>query len=188
LSNCERTLESKTLYEGRVVTLQHNRVQLPDGSETTREIVRHRGAVAIVALTEADKVWLVRQYRYGPDRHLLELPAGKLEPGEQPRATAERELLEEVGLRARQWERLTSFYTSPGFCDEHLTVYLAQELKEVPEEERPEVEGEFIETECWPLDRTVEAVLDEQIQDAKTAAGVLAVALHRGLALELGQS
>jgi len=172
----EKQLDSKTVYDGKVVRLQVDRVMLPDGKETTREVVRHRGAVAISAVGDNRQVWLVRQHRYAPGEDLLELPAGKLEAGEEPLRAARRELLEEVGVRAAHWEKLATFYTSPGFSDEELILYLAEGLEVVNETDKPQVEGEFVTRELWQLDDAVAAAYQGRIRDAKTIVGLLMAA------------
>jgi len=169
-----RIVSSRQIYSGRLLKLELLRVQGPDGRSREREIVKHPGAVAIVPLLEEDgqrKVILVRQYRAPVNKELLEIPAGTLEPGEEPLECAERELAEETGYRARKWEKLAEFYTTPGFCDERLTLYLAQELEPL-EGNRPE-EGEFLRVEKIPLDELKRMLADGELEDAKTLIGLL---------------
>ena len=139
----ERTIESKTMFQGRIITVLLDTAGLPDGGTAQREVVLHPGGVAILALDEADNVALVRQYRYPLHGLLLELPAGKLDPGEDHRPAALRELSEETGLEAGELTYLGHIYASPGFCDEALHMYLARDLTRampppVPEWRLPE--------------------------------------------------
>src|SRR4051794_24836269 len=160
------------VYEGKIFTVEECEFRFPDGEEATREIIRHPGAVGIVAIDD-EHVWLVRQPREAIGRpDFLEIPAGKLdEEGESPLETGKRELAEEIGKRAAHWESLGSFYTSPGFTDEQVHLFLATGISDV--DERPQVEhDERIDVEVRPL-----ADLDEilaESQDSKTL-----IALYR---------
>jgi 8-oxo-dGTP pyrophosphatase MutT (NUDIX family) len=161
---------SETVWSGHIGTVRVERYRHADGEEVTRENVAHPGAVAIVAHDGAH-VWLVRQPReICGEAALLEVPAGKLDvAGEDPRAAAERELAEEIGKAAGGWEHLKAIYTSPGFTDERIDVYLATGLRDVP---RPEVEeDERIEIVPWPLERLDEAIA--ACADAKSLVGLL---------------
>jgi 8-oxo-dGTP pyrophosphatase MutT (NUDIX family) len=171
-SRFERT-SVETIYEGGFFTVARGRFRHEDGEEVEREIVHHPGAVGIVVL-EGDELWLVRQPREAigsPD--LLELPAGKLdEEGESPLDTARRELAEEIGKQASSWEPLGSFYTSAGFSDEEVHLFLATGISDV--EERPEVDhNERIDVEVRPL-ADLDAVLAET-RDSKTLIGLYAL-------------
>ena len=163
----ERTIESKTMFQGRIITVLLDTAGLPDGGTAQREVVLHPGGVAILALDEADNVALVRQYRYPLHGLLLELPAGKLDPGEDHRPAALRELSEETGLEAGE---LT--YASPGFCDEALHMYLARDLTRARQHLD---EDEFLDVVTMPFDTLVEQVMSGEITDAKTVATVLKV-------------
>jgi 8-oxo-dGTP pyrophosphatase MutT (NUDIX family) len=121
-------LSSQLVYAGRVVSMRVDEIALPQGGAARREVIEHPGAVVVVALDDEDRVYLVRQYRHAVRRFLLELPAGTLEPGEEPLAAAQRELREEVGLEAREWKSLGSFFSSPGFANEHLHAFVARDL------------------------------------------------------------
>jgi ADP-ribose pyrophosphatase len=161
---------SETIYEGGFFTVVRGRFRHEDGEEVERELVTHPGAVGIVVL-DGDQLWLVRQPREAlgsPD--LLELPAGKLdEEGESPLDTAKRELAEEIGKQASDWEPLGSFYTSPGFADEEVHLFLATGISDV--DERPEVEhDERIDVEVRPL-ADLDAILAET-KDSKTLIGL----------------
>ncbi len=168
------TLERQEVFAGKVLHLYLDRVRLPNGREADWEVVEHRGAVGIVALEEDGEVHLVRQYRHAPGRDLLEIPAGKLDEGEEPAACARRELAEEVGLGGGAWDRLASFYTTPGFSDEVLHLYLARELR--PVQAAPD-EDEFLEVVRLPLGEALAMVSAGGIEDAKTIAGLSLAAL-----------
>jgi 8-oxo-dGTP pyrophosphatase MutT (NUDIX family) len=160
---------SETAWQGRIATVRVDRFRYDDGQEADREIVAHPGAVAVVA-HDGERLYLVRQPREAVEEQaLLELPAGKLdEEGEEPLDTAKRELAEEIGKGAREWEHLTSFYTSPGFADEECHVYLATDLFE---EHADADDAERIEVVEAPLDD-----LDDVIagcRDSKTLVGLL---------------
>ncbi len=169
----ERQLNSKLIYKGKILNLRRDRVCLPDGREAFREIVEHPGAVAVVALDEEKSVYLVRQYRYPVEKVLLEVPAGKLDPGEEPLDCARRELAEEVGLSASRWQLLTTFYTTPGFSNEQMFLYLATGLEMISAEADAD---EFLEVVKMPLAEAVSQALNGTIQDAKSIAGLLAAA------------
>jgi ADP-ribose pyrophosphatase len=159
----------ETKYEGKVFSVSEETFRHEDGEESTREIVRHQGAVGVVA-HDGERIYLVRQPREAvgaPD--LLELPAGKLDvEGEEPLATAKRELAEEIGKAAEHWEHLHSFYTSPGFTDEECHVYLATGLSDA---EGDTDEHERIDIEVRPLSE-LDALIDET-RDSKTLIGLL---------------
>lgn len=125
----EKTLSSSCLYRGRIINVRQDRVKTPGGEIAFREVVEHPGAVAILAITADNEVILVRQYRQPAGKVLLEIPAGKLEPGEEPLQCARRELLEETGLEAGRWKEIFTFYPSPGFCDEIIYLFAAESLK-----------------------------------------------------------
>lgn len=169
----EPTLSSKRVYTGRLLRLRVDEVRLPNGRITRREIVVHRGAVVIAALDDQGQIPLVRQYRKAVERTLLELPAGTLEVGENPEDCAFRELQEETGYRADTLKTLATFYTAPGYSDEHLYLYLATGLHR---EHVESAEDEFIEVVLLPLDDALDLVRRGEICDAKSIAGLLLVA------------
>jgi len=170
LSEFER-IGSDTKYEGKIVRLSVERFRHADGEEVSREKVWHPGAVGILALDDA-QVWLTRQPREAiGDSSSLEIPAGKLDvPGEEPLATAKRELAEEIGKKAATWEEMMSFYTSAGFSDERVWLFLATDLTDLTD--HPEVEeNERIEIVPWPLEHLDEAI--EQCEDSKSLIALL---------------
>lgn len=168
-------IERETIFEGKVVRLFLDRVRLPNGREAEREVVRHWGAVGMVALDDEGKVFLVRQYRHPVGEELMEIPAGKLDPGEEPLDCARRELMEEIGYSAGEWTKLTSFYTSPGFSDEMLHLFMARDLTEGVAD--PE-EDEFLEIMSLPLAEALAMVERGEIRDSKTIVGLALCSLH----------
>ncbi len=168
----EKTVESKTLFEGKIITVRLDQAELPNGQVAGREVVEHPGGVAILPLFDDGTVSVVRQFRY-PFQHVVtELPAGKLERGEDHRPAALRELEEEVGVSCGKLTYLGCLYLSPGFSTEVLHMYLAQELKQG--ECHPD-EDEFLEAERVPFAQLLEQVMSGEIVDAKTVALVLKV-------------
>ncbi|MDR0380989.1 MAG: NUDIX hydrolase [Oscillospiraceae bacterium] len=166
----ETPLGGETLYRGKIVNVRVDRVRLPDGKEATREVVEHPGGVAVVAVTRDRRVAAVRQYRYPMGETLLEIPAGKLEPGEDPADCGRRELLEETGYVPGRYEALGVLYPTPGYCREKLYLFLATDLTQAGA--RPD-EDEWLEVVHVPLDEMAARVLDGRVRDAKTVAGVL---------------
>lgn len=175
----EKTLHIENKFEGRVFQVEVQTVELPDGQPARREIVRHSGGACIVALDDRQFVYMVRQYRKPYDTELLEIPAGKLEPGEDPAVCAARELIEETGLRAGKLEFLSAIYPSPGYCSETLSIYLATEL--VQGEARLD-DGEYLSCQPVPLAEVLGMIDRGEIHDAKTLVGLLTVS--RRLAAE----
>ncbi len=168
----EEILSSEYLYRGRVVKLRLDQVRMPSRQLVTREVVEHRGAVAIIALDAQNRVVLVRQYRSGAGRELLEIPAGTLEDGEDPALCATRELKEETGYHALTWDALGYFYASPGFCTEKMFLFFARGLsqgKASPEDD------EWIQLEHVPFVEAVAMIARGEIVDAKTIIGLLQV-------------
>jgi ADP-ribose pyrophosphatase len=155
--------ESRTVYDGQLVD-----VTLERWGDSEREIVEHPGAVAVVAVDADDRVWLVRQLREPARKELVEIPAGTCEEGEEPLDTAQRELREECGLRGGTWSELASFWTTPGFCREHMHLFLAEGVE--PGEQDPD-EGEHVEILRWSVSELPGRL--EEIEDAKTLAGIL---------------
>ena len=168
----EKTLESKLVYQGVIVTVRMDRALLINGRNVPREVVEHPGGVAVLPLHSDGTVTVVRQYRYPFHRVLTELPAGKLEAGEDPRLCALRELEEEVGLVPGELTDLGCLYLSPGYSTEVLHLYLARELTRRPC--HPD-ENEFLEADRLPFAVLAQQVMSGALSDAKTVAGVLKV-------------
>ena len=164
-------INSERVYQGRIVSLRIDDVRLPNGKLTKREVVEHRGAVALVALLPGPKVILVRQWRHAVGEALLEIPAGTLEQGEEPLECARRELAEETGYDPGRIEPLVDFYSSPGFTTERLHVFLARDLR--PARASPD-EDEFIQLLLVDWNDALAMCHDGRIKDAKTIAGILA--------------
>ncbi len=166
----ERTVASETLFQGKIIELERLRVQLPDGREATREVVRHPGAVAILAEPTPDLIVLVKQYRKAPEESLVEIPAGKLEPGESPEVCAVRELREETGLAARSVKPVFDFFTSPGFADERIYLYYTNDVEQG---EQALDEDEFVEVSRASREEVKAMLQNGSIQDAKTLIALL---------------
>jgi ADP-ribose pyrophosphatase len=173
----EKTISGETIYEGRIITLRVEEVELPDGKIAKRELIKHPGAVAIIPITADGKLILVEQFRKALDRTLVEIPAGKMEFGEAPEVTAVRELEEETGYGAEKFTYLQSFATSPGFADEIIHLYLAEELIKI---ENPAAgdEDEFIDLVEVTIEEAEELITKGKIFDAKTAFAVLFAKNH----------
>jgi ADP-ribose pyrophosphatase len=171
-------VSSAELARGRLVTVRTDKVRTPDHELAERDVVIHPGAVAVLALDDAQQVLLIRQYRHPVGRLLWEIPAGLRDvAGEPPWATARRELLEEAGYRARDWRVLADYYSSPGFSTERLRVFLARDLEFVPEAERdfvPEAEEAQLLLAWQPLDEAVRKVFAGDLHNGVAALGVLA--------------
>jgi len=163
-------LNRETIFTGSKVALEVHRIRAADGREATREVVRHRGSVAILAEPAPGMLLLEKVWRYPVGDDLLELPAGTLEEGEEPAACAIRELAEETGYRAARVERLLTVYTSPGFLDEQITLYLATDV--TPGEPAREA-GEVIENVLLPVEEALAMIADGRIRDGKTVCGIL---------------
>ncbi len=159
----------KEVYRGRVVNLELETVTLPNGATVELEIIRHRGAVAVLPLKDDGTVLLIRQYRHAAGGYIYEVPAGKLDPGEEPRDCAARELEEEIGCRASYLTHLLTFYTTPGFTDEVIHLFLATGLTPGRQKLDPD---EVLEVVEMTLDTAIAGVGDGTIRDAKTIIGV----------------
>jgi ADP-ribose pyrophosphatase len=165
----ERTLRTSRPWSGRRIAVRVDEVERSDGHRTTREVVEHPGAVAMLAW-DGERLAFVRQWRHAAGGALLELPAGTLERGEEPEATARRELAEEAGLHADVWHQGPIFYTAPGFCTERMVIWLATELRETA---AGGDEDESLEASWLSLPEALAAIDDGRIVDAKTIVGVL---------------
>jgi ADP-ribose pyrophosphatase len=163
------------IYEGKVLNVAVEMVTLPNGAIKKREVVRHPGAAAMVPLLEDGKVVLVKQYRHAIGKFIWEIPAGTLEPGEEPVACAQRELGEEIGYEAGRLEKITEILPAPGYTDERIHIFLATELKAVPQNLE---DDEVLDVEPVALEKAVEMIRSEEIQDAKSIAGILLTSLR----------
>ncbi|HHY03701.1 MAG TPA: NUDIX hydrolase [Thermoanaerobacterales bacterium] len=171
----ETTLNSKKIFTGKILSLRVDEVKLPNGNISKREIVEHPGAVAIVAINENMEVLMVKQYRKPTESTLLEIPAGKLEKGETADICAQRELMEEVGFRALDMKFLAKFYTTPGFSNELLYLFLGQKLEK---KSKKADDDENIQVEKIPFLEAVKMAYDGKFLDAKTIIG-LTLAYHQ---------
>ena len=166
--------DGETIYDGKIILVEKWRVSLPDGREAAREVVIHKGAAAIVPVDAQGMVTLVRQHRVALDTFTWEIPAGKLDSvSEDPLDCAKRELEEETGLRAANWRRLSHVITTPGFCTEQISIYLATELSQ---HEAHADQDEFLRLQKMPLDEAVNRVMAGEFRDAKTCLGLLMAA------------
>lgn len=176
----EKTISSEPIFSGRVISLQVDDVELPNGRKSKREIVKHPGAVAILPVLDDNKIIMVEQFRKPLERVIVEIPAGKLEKGEEPEETAKRELEEETGYECETLEWLISFYTSPGFADEIVHVYVAKGLTK---KENAAVldEDEFVNLLEVSLDEAIQLVKEQKIYDAKTVYAVTYLQLQEAM-------
>lgn len=171
----EHCTKSSRIYEGKILNLRVDQVQFEDGTSTIREVIEHRGAAAIVPILEGDRVVLVRQFRYAANSELLEIPAGTLEPGEDPEICALRELEEETGYKSKEILKILECHIAPGYSTEKIHFYLARAL--VRTEMKTE-EDERIKIEVIPIKEALDTIRNGQIRDAKTVCG-----LYRALEL-----
>ncbi len=166
----EQKISSKKVFSGKILGLFFDQVKLPNGNKATREKVTHPGAVGIVPVNSSREVYLVRQFRYPPDTILIEIPAGKLDHKEDPLDCAKRELKEEIGAQGAQMTNLSNFFTTPGFCDELLRMYLATGFTI---RENNLDEDEFLQVVKFDLNKAVAMIKEGQIRDAKTIIGLM---------------
>ncbi len=164
------TLNSTTVFTGRVFTLRQDKVRLPDGNTTTLDILQHNGGIAIVPIDERGNVWFVRQYRQAAGQVLLEIPAGTLEPGETPEENVHRELQEEIGMDARQVTPIGACFLAPGYSSEYMRLFLARDLFPASLEGDAD---EFIEVVRIPFAQALQMIPQGAFQDAKTILGLL---------------
>ncbi len=165
-----RRLSSRAIYRGKVLSVDVDEVEEPGGVRATREVVRHAGSVAVVAVQDDGRIVLVRQYRYAVDEEVWELPAGRLDPGESPAQAAQRELQEEIGQRAGDLRQIAFFHTTPGFCDESMHVFRGTRLEASKAEGD---EDERIEVRAFTL-QELDAMIDHgEIREGKTLVAVL---------------
>lgn len=166
----EKTLSSECVYDGKIMTVCRDDVEISTGRKSFREVVHHSGGVVIAALKDNNNILAVKQFRYPLKQTLIELPAGKLEKGEDPDLAAARELEEETGYKAKNWASLGYIYTSPGYSNEKLYLYLAKDLEFVGE--HPD-EGEILKTYEFPLDEFINKIKNGEITDAKTVCAIM---------------
>lgn len=166
-----------TIYRGRVVNLGLEEARLPDGRRFPVEVIRHPGGAAVAAVDAQNRVCLIRQYRHAAGGWLWELPAGKIDPGEAPLGTARRELAEEAGVGAEDWHALGEVVMAPGYSDEVIYLFLAQELSPAAVDHQAD---ELIEIHWLPLDTAVQRALSGELQDAKSVIGLLRAAEYLG--------
>lgn len=168
----EKTISSERIYEGKIINLKVDEVNLPNGRTSKRELIEHPGAVAILAITAEKKIIMVEQYRKALERSIIEVPAGKLEKGETPETTAMRELEEETGYTADSLQLIQSFSTSPGFADEVVHLFFAEGLRK-SESGAVTDDDEFVELMEVTVEEAEQMMRDNRIYDAKTAFAVL---------------
>ncbi|WP_339227906.1 NUDIX hydrolase [Oceanobacillus sp. FSL K6-2867] len=168
----EKTIKSEKIFNGKIINLQVDDVTLPNGKTAKRELVRHPGAVAVIPITKDNKIIFVEQYRKPLEKSLIEIPAGKLDSNENPLAAAVRELEEETGYTTNDLSFVTSFYTSPGFADEIVHIYVTDQLVKMDNPPNGD-DDEFVEVLELTLDEAKEYVIEERIHDAKTNYAIL---------------
>ncbi|MBQ2614032.1 MAG: NUDIX hydrolase [Clostridia bacterium] len=173
----EKSVTSKEIFKGRIVTLKVDEVEMPDGSLAERELVFHPGGVGVVAIDEEDRVVLVKQFRKPIEDAIYEIPAGKLDAGEDHRLCGMRELEEETGLKAEEFVYLGFIYPSPGFTDEKTHMYLATGLTQGETHPDPD---EYLDIVRMPLNEVLSKIMKNEINDAKTVAGILKAVSLKG--------
>ena len=163
----EHRLSSRLVYDGKLLKVRSDTVRLPDGSTAEREWIEHPGAVAVLAVTDAAELVMERQFRYALGRDMIEVPAGKIDPGEDPLATAKRELQEETGYAADEWTHVATIHLAIGYSNEHIEIYLARGLRHVQAKVDDE---EFLEVLTLPLATALDWVREGKITDSKTVS------------------
>lgn len=166
----EKTISSESIYDGKIIKVRVEQVELDDGSTAMRELIAHPGGVGVIAVDENNEVFMVTQYRIAAKSMMMEIPAGKLEYGEDPLECGKRELIEETGYKAGEFTHLGEYYATPGYCEEKLNIYLARGLEFVGQHLD---EGEFLNVKKYSLDTLYKMVMDNEIHDAKTAIAIL---------------
>ncbi len=166
----EKVLDTEKIFQGKIITVRVDSVELPNGNKSKREIVEHHGGVGMIAVTPEREVFMVSQYRIAAKSMMLEIPAGKLELGEDPLEAGIRELEEETGYKANKIVPLGVYYATPGYCEEKLSLYLATDLEFVGQHLD---ENEFLNVSKFSLDELYNMVMDNKINDCKTAIAIL---------------
>ena len=174
----ERQAVSRRLYEGRILNLRVDDVRMPSGRTAVREVVEHKHAVGMLAVTDRDSVLLVRQYRYAVDEEMLEICAGMIEEGEDPREAAVREMQEELGVRPEKLTRIGGFYATPGFCTEFMTLFLAEGLSS---SSLPQDDDENVSTVEFSLTEVPRLLAEGRIRDSKTFAALSWLMAWKGI-------
>ncbi len=163
----EKTIRTEKIYDGKIINLKVDDVALPNGKTSKRELIEHPGAVAVIAKTADDKIIMVEQYRKALEKSIIEIPAGKLEQGEDPKITAARELEEETSYRATDLQFVISYYTSPGFANEIIYIYEAKGIEKIENPLKGD-DDEFVELIELSLEEAMQLIKEEKIHDAKT--------------------
>lgn len=166
----EKTISTENIYDGRIIKVRKEMIELPDGRIADRELIAHPGGVGVIAVDENRQVFMVDQYRIAARSMMLEIPAGKLEYGEDPLECGKRELIEETGYKGSEFTHLGEYYATPGYCEEKLNIYLAGNLEFVGQHLD---DGEFLNVKKYDLDELYQMVMDNKIYDAKTAIAIL---------------
>ena len=176
-----KILKSEKKYRGKIIDLRVDYLEYPSGNKSYREIVEHPGGAVVVGLFDNSEIILIKQYRHPFAKEVIELPAGKLDKGEDPLLCAQRELREETGLASQHWSKLTSMYTTPGFCNEVLHVFLAQELYSHKDGQALEEGESSIQLIRLPLKEAIAMIERKEIVDGKSIAGILLAAKRLGV-------
>ena len=169
------TVQSKTIYQGRIFDLRQDQVRLPDGRTTQLDIIDHPGSVVVIPVDANGLVWFIRQYRHAAEEVILEIPAGVMEDTESPENCAHREIREEIGMSASRIQKLGEFFLAPGYSNEYMYAYLARDLHHDP---LPGDEDEFISVEKIEIERAIAMAEGGYIRDAKTLAVLLLARPH----------
>lgn len=173
----EEKIDSRRVFEGKMINVRVDRVRLPDGKESTREVVDHPGAVVIVPVL-GEKILFVEQYRYPIEQVLLELPAGKLDPGESPEECAKRELEEETGYKAKKLSYLGKIFTTPGFTTEVIHIFAAEDLEKTAQNTDPD---EFIDVKEVSIEEALSLLKNAEIEDSKTICALTQFFFAKGV-------
>jgi ADP-ribose pyrophosphatase len=168
-----KVVKNERLYDGKVFNLVVDQIEYSSGSRAIREVAQHPGGAVALAMFPDERIILVKQFRYPMGKFLYELPAGKLDAGEDPAVCAERELTEETGYMAKDWKKLTAIYTSPGFCTEQLHIFLATRLSRYEKGQKLEEGEQSLTVEITPLSTAIQMIERQEIVDAKTICGIL---------------
>ncbi|MCL1832295.1 MAG: NUDIX hydrolase [Oscillospiraceae bacterium] len=169
----EKQMSTEQIYNGKILRLRKDEVELINDNKAVREVVEHSGGVCVLPLTECDQVVLVKQFRYPFEKVLLEIPAGKLELGESPLECGKRELYEETGFNAKTFDFLGKLYPTPAYCTEVIHMYLARGLCDASNEGQHLDQDEFVDVVKMPFDKVIDMIFNDEIHDAKTQLAML---------------